>query len=67
MWLWWMRATVAKSEGILVSLSVTEGAWSLGGAGVEGAVSSFLPPVFCLSGSVPKGKALLRFLPYVFF
>lgn len=62
MWLWWMRTTVSVSKGILVSSSMTEGAWGPGWGGDGGQLVAS-----GLRGSVPQGKALLEFLPYAPF
>lgn len=64
---------VSASERILVSSSVTEGVWGPGGrqATVGRQLAALLPlplpAAFCLRSPVPRGRALLRFLPYAFF
>lgn len=65
MWLWWMRTRVSSSERILVSSSVTEGAWGPGwGWGAPfGSPSSSASPCCLLSQRL---CSLLRFLPYAF-
>lgn len=64
---------VSASERILVSSSVTEGVWGPGGrqATVGRQLAALLPlprpAAFCRRSAVPRGTALLRFLPYAFF